>query len=403
MSDNSRTAVIVATARTPFGKHGGALATLRPDDLAATVMQAVVARAAIEASMIDDVFFGCANQAGEDNRNVARMAALLAGFPVTVPAVTVNRLCGSGLEAINQAAKAILCGEGEVFLAGGVESMSRAPYVMPKPERGYATGHSQLFDTTLGWRFINPRLQARYGSESMGETAENLADLYQLSRLEQDEFALHSQQKAQRALKNHCFASEIVPVEVMIKQKSQTITDDEGIRGESTLAALSGLKAVFRQGGSVTAGNASPLNDGATALLLTSEGFAEAHKLPVLARIRAFATTGVAPRIMGIGPVAASHKVLGRLGHGLNDLAHLELNEAFAAQSIAVLRELGLDWRDARLNPWGGAIALGHPLGASGGRLIITMIEQLRRGAGGLGLAAMCIGVGQGIATLIEV
>ena len=399
---NSRDPVIVATARTPIGRLGGVLASVRPDDLAALVMRAVLDRAGLPAEDVTDVYFGCANGAGEDNRNVARMSALLAGLPVTVPGVTVNRLCGSGLEAVHQAAKAIISGEGEVFLAGGVESMSRAPYAMAKPERGYATGNPAIFDTSLGWRFINPKLQALYGTEAMGETAENLAAEYGISRAAQDEYALGSHRKALVAQDSGLLDAEIISVEVPRGKSSERVTRDEGPRRETTLEALGKLRPVFREGGSVTAGNASSLNDGASALLLTSREYAATHGLDVLATVRSFATAGVPPRIMGIGPVPASFKAMARLGAEMTDLKGLELNEAFAAQVLAVLHDLGISPDDARLNPGGGGIALGHPLGCSGGRILGALVRDLRRNGGGLGLATMCIGVGQGIATVIE-
>ncbi len=399
---NSRDPVIVATARTPIGRLGGVLASVRPDDLAALVMRAVLERAGLPAEDVTDVYFGCANGAGEDNRNVARMSALLAGLPVTVPGVTVNRLCGSGLEAVHQAAKAIIAGEGEVFLAGGVESMSRAPYAMAKPERGYATGNPAIFDTSLGWRFINPKLQALYGTEAMGETAENLAAEYSISRAAQDEYALESHRKALVAQDSGLLDAEIVSVEVTRGKSSERVTRDEAPRRETTLEALGQLRPVFREGGSVTAGNASSLNDGASALLLTSREYAATHGLDVLATVRSFATAGVPPRIMGIGPVPASFKAMARLGAEMTDLKGLELNEAFAAQVLAVLHDLGISPDDARLNPGGGSIALGHPLGCSGGRILGALVRDLRRNGGGLGLATMCIGVGQGIATVIE-
>jgi 3-oxoadipyl-CoA thiolase len=396
-------AVILSTVRTPFGKHGGSLASVRPDDLGALVIRTALERAGIQGETVSDVFFGCANQAGEDNRNIARMSTLLAGLPVSVPGVTVNRLCGSGLEAVNQAAKAIMVGEGKVFIAGGVESMSRAPWAMAKPEKGFAFGNTTMFDTTLGWRFVNSRMKDLYGIEAMGETAENLAEEYKISRLEQDQFALLSHSKAVKARASGVFQNEIVPVEIPGKSGTNTIDQDEGPREDSSLESLGKLRAAFRTGGSVTAGNSSTLNDGAGALVLASRDFANTHGLPVLATVRSFATAGVPPRIMGIGPVSASRKALEQIGIRVSDLAGIELNEAFAAQSLAVLRELELTADDPRINPNGGAIALGHPLGASGARIIGTLISQLRRGSGGLGLATMCIGVGQGIATVIEV
>jgi 3-oxoadipyl-CoA thiolase len=398
-----REAVILSAVRTPVGKHGGSLAQVRPDDLGAIALKAAVERAGIVANDVADVYFGCANQAGEDNRNVARMSALLAGFPVTVPGVTVNRLCGSGLDALNQAAKSVMVGEGEVFLAGGVESMSRAPYALPKVDRAYPTGTQTLYDTTLGWRFVNPRMRDLYGIEAMGETAENLAEEYAVTREEQDRFALASHRKAVEAQDAGRFGSEIVPVEVAGRKGSTFVGADEGPRRDTSLEALAALKPAFRQDGTVTAGNSSSLNDGASALVVASADYARAHGLRVMARVLGFATAGVSPRVMGIGPVPATRKTLERSGVTLADLRHLELNEAFAAQSLAVLRDLALDPEDERLNPNGGAIALGHALGSSGSRLATTMLHELGRRGGGLGLATMCIGVGQGIATLLEV
>ncbi|PYE55935.1 thiolase family protein [Deinococcus yavapaiensis] len=395
-------AVILSAVRTPVGKHGGGLASVRPDDLAALVIKQAVARAGISPLEIEDVYFGCANQAGEDNRNVARMAALLAGLPVEVPGATINRLCGSGLDALNTAAKSILSGEGHVYVAGGVESMSRAPYAMPKPEKGYATGNTTIYDTTLGWRFVNEKMRDLYGTEAMGETAENLAEEYGVTREEQDRFALRSHQKALRAQESCFFSREIVPVEVVGRKGSVTVSKDEGPRADTSLETLANLRPVFRKGGSVTAGNSSSLNDGAAALVLASREYAEAHGLKPRAVVRTFAVAGVPPRVMGIGPVPASRKALSRAGLSIADLHSVELNEAFAAQSLAVLRDLGIDAEDPRLNPNGGGIALGHPLGSSGARLATTLLHELERTGGQFGLATMCIGVGQGIATVIE-
>jgi acetyl-CoA acyltransferase len=393
---------ITAAVRTPVGRHGGVLAAVRPDDLLAHALKALLTRSGVPANAVEDVYAGCANQAGEDNRNVARMALLLAGLPVSAAGCTVNRLCGSGLEAVAQAARAIWAGEGEVYIGGGVESMSRAPWVMAKSARAYPTGNQTLYDTTLGWRFVNPRLEACYGSESMGETAENLAEEYGITREAQDRFALRSHHKATAAQDAGRFAAEIVPVVVNRGKDTVTVDADEGPRRDTSLDKLAALRPVFRDGGTVTAGNASPLNDGAAALLVTSDGYAKAHGLKPLARIRAVAVAGVPPRVMGIGPVPASQKALKRAGVSLAELDLIELNEAFAAQALAVLSEWRLDPEDPRLNPNGGAIALGHPLGASGARILTTLLHELARRDGTLGLATMCIGVGQGIAMVIE-
>jgi acetyl-CoA acyltransferase len=393
---------IVEAVRSPIGKHGGALASVRPDDLLAHVLSALMARSGVPKEEVEDVYAGCANQAGEDNRNVARMALLLSGFPVEVAGCTVNRLCGSGLEAVAQAARAIWAGEGQVYVGGGVESMSRAPYAVPKPERGFPTGNLTMYDTTLGWRFVNPRIEALYGTESMGETAENLAEMYGIPREEQDRFALLSHQKAVRAWDEGRFLEEVVPVPVKRGKEEALVSVDEGPRRDTSLEKLAALRPVFREGGTVTAGNASPLNDGAAAVLLVSDAYAKAHGLRPLARIRAIAVAGVPPRIMGIGPVPATKKALERAGLSLKDLGLIELNEAFAAQSLAVLREWGLSMEDERLNPNGGAIALGHPLGASGARILTTLVHEMRRRGVQWGLATMCIGVGQGIAVVVE-
>jgi 3-oxoadipyl-CoA thiolase len=395
-------AVIVSAVRTPVGRYAGGLSSVRPDDLGAVALREVLARSGIDAASIEDVYMGCANQAGEDNRNVSRMSLLLAGLPYTVPGATINRLCGSGLDAVNTAVKSILSGEGHAYLAGGVESMSRAPLVQAKPEKAFQNGNQTIYDSTLGWRFVNPRMREMYGVDAMGETAENLAEEYGVSREAQDAFALHSHQKAVRAQEAGHFDAEIVGVEVPGKKGSVTVGRDEGPRPDSTLEALAALRPVFRQGGSVTAGNSSTLNDGAAALAIVSREFAQAHGLKIRARVRSFAVAGVPPRIMGIGPVPASRKALERAGLTLADLHAIELNEAFAAQALAVLHDLGLAADDARLNPSGGAIAIGHPLGGSGARILTTLLHGLERTGGTLGLATMCIGVGQGIATLIE-
>jgi 3-oxoadipyl-CoA thiolase len=395
-------AVIVSAVRTPVGRYGGGLSTVRPDDLGAVALKEALARSGISPEAIEDVYMGCANQAGEDNRNVSRMALLLAGLPYTVPGATINRLCGSGLDAVNTAVKSILSGEGHAYLAGGVESMSRAPLVQAKPEKAFQNGNQTLYDSTLGWRFVNPRMREMYGVDAMGETAENLADEYGISRDAQDAFALNSHRKAVAAQESGAFDAEIVGVEVKGRKGSVTVSRDEGPRPDTTLEALASLKPVFRQGGSVTAGNSSSLNDGAGALALVSREFAQAHGLNVRARVRSFAVAGVPPRVMGIGPVPASRKALERAGLSVADLHQIELNEAFAAQALAVLHDLGVAPDDARLNPYGGAIAIGHPLGGSGARILTTLLHGLERSGGTLGLATMCIGVGQGIATLIE-
>jgi acetyl-CoA acyltransferase len=390
---------IVEAVRTPIGKHGGALSSVRPDDLAALVLEALMARSGVPKADVEDVYLGCANQAGEDNRNVARMALLLAGFPVHVAGATVNRLCGSGLEAVADAARAILAGEGHVYVGGGVESMSRAPWAVPKPDRAFPTGNVTIYDTTLGWRFINPRMQEMYGTESMGETAENLAEMYSISREDQDRFALHSHRKAVAATDEGRFAAEIVAVPT----RTGTVEKDEGPRRDTSLEKLAALRPVFRKGGTVTAGNSSSINDGAAAVLLTSDEYARAHGLRPMARIVSVGVAGVEPRIMGIGPVPATQKALRRAGLSLSDMGLIELNEAFAAQSLAVLREWDVDPWDPRLNPNGGAVALGHPLGCSGARILTTLVHEMqRRPEVEFGLATMCIGVGQGIAMVIR-
>jgi 3-oxoadipyl-CoA thiolase len=397
-----REAWIVEAVRTPIGRYGGALASVRPDDLAAVVLRAVVDRAGVDAALVEDVILGCANQAGEDNRNVARMALLLAGFPVEVGGLTVNRLCGSGLQAINSAAHAIAVGDGDVFIGGGVESMTRAPYVMAKPEAAWDRGPRELQDTTLGWRFLNPKLAEMYYPYSMGETAENVAERHGISRERQDAFALESQQRAIAAIEGGRFDEQIVPVEVTGKKGETTVvTRDEHPRADTSAEALARLRPAFkRDGGTVTAGNTSGINDGASAVLVVEASRARELGLRPLARVVATAVAGVDPAVMGIGPVPATRKVLGRAGIDVADLDIVELNEAFASQSIAVIDELGLD--PARVNPNGGAIALGHPLGMSGGRLITMLTHELRRTGGRYGLATMCIGVGQGIATIVE-
>jgi 3-oxoadipyl-CoA thiolase len=397
-----REAWIVEAVRTPIGRYGGALASVRPDDLAATVIRAVVDRSGIDARLIEDVILGCANQAGEDNRDVARMALLLAGLPVEVGGLTVNRLCGSGLQAINSAAHAIAVGDGDVFIGGGVESMTRAPYVMAKPASAWDRGPRELEDTTLGWRFLNPKLAEMYYPYSMGETAENVAERYGIDRERQDAFALESQRRAVAAIEAGRFEDQIVPIEVAgPKGETTVVSRDEHPRADTSAEALAKLKPAFkRDGGSVTAGNSSGINDGASAVLLLEADRARELRLKPLARVVATAVAGVDPAVMGIGPIPATRKALDRAGIGIEDLDIIELNEAFASQSIAVIDELGLD--PAKVNPNGGAIALGHPLGMSGGRLITMLTHELRRTGGRYGLATMCIGVGQGIATIVE-
>ena len=392
---------IIDAVRTPFGRHGGALAAVRPDDLAAVVLRALVDRTGIDPAEIEDVVMGCANQAGEDNRNVARMASLLAGFPVEVAGQTVNRLCGSGLQAINSASHAIGAGDGDVCLAGGVESMTRAPLVMLKPGTAWERGARTMEDTTLGWRFVNPRMRDLYPPISLGETAERVAGEWDVSRERQDAFALESQRRAVAAIEGGRFDSQLVPVEVPGRKGAVTVVDrDEHPRPDTTAEALAGLRPAFTKDGTVTAGNSSGINDGAAAVLLAEAGRARALGLRPMARVVATAVAGVHPDVMGIGPVPAIRKVLDRAGLQVGDIDLVELNEAFASQSLACMDELGLD--PARVNPNGGAIALGHPLGASGGRLATMLVHELARTGGRYGLAAMCIGVGQGIATVVE-
>jgi 3-oxoadipyl-CoA thiolase len=395
-----REAWIVDAVRTPIGRYGGALAGVRPDDLAAIVIRAVIERTALDPGEVEDVVLGCANQAGEDNRNVARMAALLAGLPVEVAGQTVNRLCGSGLQAINTASHAVAAGDGEVFVAGGVESMTRAPYVMLKPETAYDRGARPMEDTTLGWRFVNPRMQEAYPPISLGETAECVADQWTVSRERQDEFALESQRRAAAAIAEGRFAGQLVPVTVTGRKGATTVVDRDEHPRETSLEALAALRPAFRAGGTVTAGNSSGINDGASAVLVVEADRARALGLRPLARVVATAVAGVHPDVMGIGPVPAVRKALGRAGIEPSDLDVIEINEAFASQSVACMDELGLD--PARVNPNGGAIALGHPLGASGARLVTMLVHELTRTDGRYGLATMCIGVGQGIATVVE-
>jgi 3-oxoadipyl-CoA thiolase len=396
-----REAWIIEAVRTPIGRYGGALASVRPDDLAAAAIRAVVDRSGIDATLIEDVILGCANQAGEDNRDVARMALLLAGLPVEIGGLTVNRLCGSGLQAINSAAHAINAGDGEVFIGGGVESMTRAPYVMAKPAAAFDRGDREMFDTTLGWRFVNPKLAEMYYPYSMGETAENVAERWNVDRAAQDAFALASQQKAIAAIEAGRFDDQIVPITVPAKKSEPVVVGrDEHPRADTSSEALAKLRPAFREGGSVTAGNSSGINDGASAVLVVEADRARELGLRPMARLVSTAVAGVDPAIMGYGPVPATRKALERAGITAADLDLIELNEAFASQSIVCIDELGLD--PARVNVNGGAIALGHPLGMSGARLITMLTHELRRTNGRYGLATMCIGVGQGIATIVE-
>ena len=392
-------AVIVATARTPMGRYGGQLKDVRPDDLAAAALREAVSRAGVEPKDVDDVILGCANQAGEDNRNVARMSLLLAGFPVEVPGQTVNRLCGSGMQATIAAAREIQAGAADVIVAGGVESMTRAPWVMAKPDGAYARGPQTAYDTALGWRLVNPRMAAMYGTLQMGETAERVAQKYEVSREDQDAFALRSHQRAVAAQKSGRLAEEIVPVEVPQKKgEAMRLVDDEGPRADTSMEALAKLRAAFADNGSVTAGNSSPLNDGAAALVLMSAEEAQRRGLKPLARFVAAAAAGVHPDYMGIGPVPSSLKALQQAGLEPGDMQVIELNEAFASQSLACVRLLGID--EERVNVNGGAIALGHPLGCSGARLVGTLVREMQHRDANYGLATMCIGVGQGIASI---
>ena len=398
--------VIIDAVRTPIGALGGGLAGVRPDDLAAHVIRALVERNSLDAALVEEVYLGCSNQAGEDNRDVARMALLLAGLPVETAGVTVNRLCASGLNAVNQAARAIRCGEGEVFIAGGVESMSRAPYSLPKAEKGYAFGNLTAYDTALGWRYPNPRFQELYGTEPMGETAENIAELTGITRAEQDAFALRSHQRAIAAMDGGLFAQEIVPLPIpQRKGEPLRVSTDERPRRDTTLESLAKLKPAFRKEGTVTAGNSSGMNAGAAALLLMSADKAAELGLKPMARLVSSAAAGIQPRIMGLGPVPATRKALARAGLSIDQLGLVEINEAFAVQALAVIRELGLDEEIVNVN--GGAVALGHPLGCSGARILTTLLHEMRRRAPQVsrpyyGLAALCVGVGQGEATLVE-
>ncbi len=396
------TVYICDAVRTPFGRYGGTLAAVRTDDLAAIPIAALLARnPGLDVARVDDVIYGCANQAGEDNRNVGRMALLLAGLPKEVPGSTVNRLCGSSLDAVAQAARAIGSGEMALVIAGGVESMSRAPYVVGKADTAFARG-LKLEDTTLGWRFVNPKMQQAFGTDAMGETAEAVAEEWHIARADQDAFAYRSQQRAAAAVAAGRLAEEIVPVDVPQRKGSIAVTLDEHPRADTTLEALAKLKPIIKPDGTVTAGNASGINDGACAVLLASEAAVKAHGLTPRARYVAGAVAGVAPRVMGIGPVPATRKVLAIAGLGIAQMDVIELNEAFAAQALAVLRDLGVEEDAPHVNPNGGAIALGHPLGASGARLVTTATHQLARTKGRYALCTMCIGVGQGISVVIE-
>jgi acetyl-CoA acyltransferase len=420
LSRGATEAWIVGAVRTPIGRQGGSLSPVRPDDLAALTLKALMEETGVPPEEVEDVYMGCANQAGEDNRNVARMALLLAGLPERIGGTTINRLCGSGLDAVANATRAIMLGEAHAYIGAGVESMSRAPWAVPKPSRAFPTGSVTMYDTTLGWRFVNQKMEEMGHTDSLGMTAENLAEEryavtseeeqpeglakeYDISREAQDRFALSSHQKAVTATDEKRLREEIVPVPVKKRKSEELVEADEGPRRETTLEKLAKLKPAFKEGGTVTAGNSSSLNDGAAAALVVSGDFARAHGLKPLAKIRSMAVAGVPPRVMGIGPVPATKKALDRAGLSLDDLGLVELNEAFAAQVLAVLYEWGMDPEDERLNPNGGAIALGHPLGCSGTRLLTTLVHEMgRRSEVQFGLATMCIGVGQGIATVVE-
>ena len=394
-------AVIIDAIRTPVGKYGGLLSGVRADDLGALVIKALVERLKLDSNQIDDIMWGCANQAGEDNRNVGRMSGLLAGLPNTVPANTINRLCGSSLDALIQAARAIWSGDAHFIIAGGVENMSRAPYSVPKNQSG-SFGNLTAYDTALGWRYPNPKLEALFPLESMGETAENIAEKYSIGRKEQDEFALKSHAKAVAAQSAGRFADEIIPVQIPTKagKPPLVVQHDEGPRADTSIERLSSLSPVFRKNGTVTAGNSSSLNDGAAALLVMSETKAKKLGLTPMARIRSTGVAGVDPRFMGVGPVPATQKALQKAGLTINDIDIIELNEAFGAQSIAVIRDLQIP--EEKLNPNGGAIAIGHPLGCSGARIMTTLLHEMRRRDAKYGLATMCIGVGQGISVVVE-
>jgi 3-oxoadipyl-CoA thiolase len=396
-----REAVIVEAVRTPMGRHGGMLKNVRTDDLAAYIIAKMVEKTGVNKEEIEDVYFGCTNQAGEDSRNVARNASLLAGLPYTIPGATVNRLCGSGLEAINQAGRAIETDHGDLFVAGGVENMTRGPWVMGKPANAFQRGDVQLYDSSLGWRFPNPRMGELYSLINNGETAENVAEKYHISRKDQDELAFASHQKAIKAQQEGRLKDEIVPFEIPQRKGAPLVHDkDEGPRADTSLEILAGLQPAFKKGGTVTAGNSSPLTDGAAALLITTSQKAEQLKLKPLARIVASATAGVHPNFMGIGPIPATEKVLKRASLTIEQIDLVEINEAFAAQVLACIRELGIDPK--KLNVNGGAIALGHPLGCSGARIMTTLVHEMKKRGSRYGLATMCIGVGQGIATIVE-
>lgn len=398
----SRDVYICDAVRTPFGRFGGALASVRADDLAAIPIKALVKRNPdVEWSHLDEVFLGCANQAGEDNRNVARMALLLAGLPETIPGVTLNRLCASGLDAVGAAYRAIACGDLNLAVAGGVESMSRAPYVMGKSDSAFGRGQ-KIEDTTIGWRFVNPAMESVHGVDSMPQTADNVAAVYNVSRADQDKFALRSQKRAEQAQAHGYFAEEITPVLIKSRKTEVVFDTDEHPRPDTTLEALTKLKPVNGPNNTVTAGNASGVNDGAVAMILASEEAVRHHGLTPRARILGIQSAGVMPKLMGIGPVPAVRKLLRHLGSTIEDFDAIELNEAFASQALAVMRDLGLEDDSEKVNPNGGAIALGHPLGASGGRLVQTLLHQLEKTNGRLGLATMCVGVGQGVALAIE-
>jgi len=395
-----REAVIVEAVRTPMGRHSGIFKDVRTDDLAAYIIAKMVAKTGINKDEIEDVYFGCTNQAGEDSRNVARNASLLAGLPYTIPGATINRLCGSGLEAINQAGRAVETDHGDLFVAGGVESMTRGPWVMAKPANAFQRGDVQMYDSSLGWRFPNKRMGELYSLINNGETAENVAEKYQINREDQDKLALSSHQKALKAQQDGRLKDEIIPFETVQRGKTVVHDKDEGPRADTTLEILAGLQASFKKGGSVTAGNSSPLSDGAAALLITTPEKAEQLKLKPLARIVASAAAGVHPNYMGIGPIPAAQKAMKRAGLTIDQIDLVELNEAFASQVLACARELGIDLN--KLNVNGGAIALGHPLGCSGARIVTTLIHEMKKRGSRYGLATMCIGVGQGIATVVE-
>ncbi|MAA80104.1 MAG: acetyl-CoA C-acyltransferase [Deltaproteobacteria bacterium] len=393
--------VLCNALRSPIGRFQGTLSTVRPDDLLARVMEGVIKQADIDPVLIDEIFMGCANQAGEDNRNIARMSSLLAGIPQSVPGVTVNRLCASGLEAVVQGYRAARCGEGNVFLVGGVESMSRAPYSMPRGPQMPKAGNFQVYDTSLGWRYPNPKMEAMFPLEAMGCTAENVADMHNISREDQDIFALNSQKKAVAAIESGAFTDEIIPIEAPAgRRKTVLFSQDEGPRADSNLEKLASLRAVFRKGGTVTAGNSSTLNDGASAMLLTTEARAKELGLTPMARIISTGVAGIDPTIMGLGPVEATKMACKRAGITPQDLDLIELNEAFSAQSLGVIRMLNLD--EERINVHGGAIALGHPLGCSGARILTTLLHAMKRHDKNIGLASLCVGVGQGLSVIVE-